>query len=54
MAYLDPGTGSFIIQAVVAAVAGIAVTLRVYWHKIIGFFGSSSSDEEQEEETSDR
>ncbi len=39
LAYIDPGTGSFLVQALVAAVAGIAVTTRMYWHKIKAFFG---------------
>jgi len=46
LAYLDPGTGSFVIQAVVAGLAGAAVTLRLYWGKIKGLFGSSASDPE--------
>ena len=32
-AYVDAGTGSFIIQMVVAAVVGISVTLRMYWQQ---------------------
>lgn len=38
LAYLDPGTGSLIVQAVVGAVIGVAVALKVYWHKIKAFF----------------
>ena len=37
--YIDPGTGSIILQAVAAAVAGIAIAAKVYWHRIINFFG---------------
>ncbi len=46
LAYLDPGTGSFVIQALVAAVAGVAVTLRMYWSRIMGFFGVGGQDDE--------
>ena len=42
LAYLDPGAGSFVIQALVAALAGIAVTVRVYWSKIRAFFGGKT------------
>lgn len=42
LAYLDPGTGSMVLQALVAAVAGIAITVNVYWKKITSFFGFSS------------
>ena len=49
LAYIDPGTGSFLVQALVAAIAGIAVTSRMYWHKIRGFLGlASDSDEDGE------
>ena len=33
-AYLDPATGSIIIQALIGALAGTAITLKIYWHKI--------------------
>ena len=39
LAYIDPGTGSFLVQALVAAIAGIAVTTRMYWQKIRAFLG---------------
>ncbi len=33
-AYLDPGTGSMLIQGIIGAVAAVGVTLKLYWHKI--------------------
>lgn len=33
-AYLDPGTGSMVIQAVIAGVVGVLSLVRVYWHKL--------------------
>jgi len=33
-AYLDPGTGSAIIQAIFGALVGVGITLKVYWAKI--------------------
>ena len=38
-AYLDPGTGSIILQAIIGGLAMVAVTARLYWHKILVFFG---------------
>ena len=35
-AYLDPGTGSMLIQAVIGIVAAAAVTVRLYWRRIRG------------------
>ena len=33
-AYLDPGTGSLILQGLLAAIAGALVTANIYWLKI--------------------
>lgn len=33
-AYLDPGTGSVIIQAVIGVIAGVLITLKIYWYKL--------------------
>lgn len=34
LAYIDPGSGSLIFQTLIAALAGIAYAVRVYWAKI--------------------
>ena len=33
-AYLDPGAGSVVIQAIVGALVGVGITLKLYWAKI--------------------
>ena len=38
-AYLDPGSGSLIIQLLVAAILGGLVTIRMFWSKILTMFG---------------
>ena len=38
LAYLDPGSGSFIFQMIIAALLGAAFVIKVYWKRIIGFF----------------
>ncbi|HLG91155.1 MAG TPA: hypothetical protein VI336_03310 [Candidatus Saccharimonadales bacterium] len=43
-AYLDAGTGSLIIQAVIGGVVGLGVILKVYWGKIVGVFKKTDSD----------
>lgn len=35
LAYLDPGAGSIVVQAVVAGVAGVGVVLRLAWRRLI-------------------
>lgn len=37
-AYLDPGTGSIILQAIIGGLAMGAVTAKLYWSKITDFF----------------
>lgn len=36
--YLDPGSGSFIIQLLLGAGLGLAVGAKVYWRKIRSLF----------------
>ena len=38
LAYIDPGTGSVILQAVVGLIFAGAVTIKMYWAKILNFF----------------
>ncbi len=33
-AYLDPGSGSVILQAIVAALIGSALAIKVFWQRI--------------------
>lgn len=37
-AYLDPATGSILLQGLLAGVAGLTVVLRLYWTRIKAFF----------------
>ena len=37
-AYIDPGTGSMVIQSLVAAIAGGVFLIKTYWHKLRRFF----------------
>ena len=34
-AYLDPGTGSMLVQLLVGGVAAIGVALKLYWYRIL-------------------
>lgn len=49
-AYLDPGSGSLIIQILVAGLLGLVVAVRVFWSSILSFFGLKGSDENNENE----
>jgi hypothetical protein len=37
-AYLDPGSGSFFLQLLIATIAGGLLTLKIYWKNIKAFF----------------
>jgi len=41
-AYIDPGTGSILIQGLIAAIAAVGVTLKLYWHRFVGLFRRKS------------
>ena len=43
MAYLDPGTGSFLLQLLIAGLLAVGVLLRLFWSRISKFFGKSKS-----------
>ena len=54
LAYLDPGSGSFLIQLLIAALLGAGIALRASWGKIKKLFGIKSEvDEDAEDEDSD-
>lgn len=39
-AYLDPGTGSFMIQMIIAALLSASFVMKAYWKKAIGWIFS--------------
>jgi hypothetical protein len=45
-AYLDPGTGSMLLQGLLGGIAGGAVIVKIYWARIKSFFrrGSAGKD----------
>ena len=52
-AYLDPGSGSMLVQLLVGGVAAAGVAARLYWHRITRVFrrerpevGSADPDRE--------
>ena len=49
--YLDPGSGSILIQLLLAAILGLGVIFRSQLAKIKNLFGGKSeTDEEQDDE----
>jgi membrane-anchored glycerophosphoryl diester phosphodiesterase (GDPDase) len=42
LAYLDPGSGSLLIQLIIAVLVGGLVFLKSYWSKIRSFFSKAT------------
>ena len=52
--YLDPGSGSFLIQLLIAAVAGMSIAIGANWSKIKRLLGkkkkmTETSDDDDDE-----
>ena len=48
-AYLDPGTGSIILQILLGGVAGLVLACRLYWQKFVAMFGFKRKPDELQE-----
>lgn len=49
--YLDPGSGSFLIQLLIAALLGIGVAVRASWSRIKGWFGVKPRADDDDDDT---
>jgi hypothetical protein len=45
--YIDPGTGSYIFQIVIAAFVAVSFAVKVYWHKIKTFLAKLFAKKEK-------
>jgi uncharacterized protein (DUF2062 family) len=56
-AYLDPGTGSILVQSLLAGIAGAVAVIGLYWQRVKAFFVNrrrSSHDAKDDATTTDR
>ena len=53
-AYLDPGTGSFILQAIIGFLAVISAGFLYYWTKVKNFFIKLFKKNNNDEKTDSR
>jgi len=48
-AYLDPGTGSVVLQALIGALVGTGIAVKIYWvklkYKFSSVFSKGNNDE---------
>jgi hypothetical protein len=45
LAYLDPGSGSMILQILAGGFAAVAVTAKLYWNRVLKFLHIKKDDE---------
>jgi hypothetical protein len=43
-AYLDPGSGSYLIQIIIASLVGAGFFFKSFWYRITQFFTKSPKD----------
>ena len=48
-AYLDPASGSLVLQLVLGGFAGLALLIKLYWHKLKDALGLSKEKPEAEQ-----
>lgn len=46
--YIDPGTGSYIVQIVIAMVVGAGLGIKLFWKKIKDFFSNLFGGKKEE------
>ncbi|MGD0750731.1 MAG: hypothetical protein ABSA23_04915 [Anaerolineales bacterium] len=51
--YLDPGSGSFLIQLLIAAIAGMSIAIGANWSKIKRMLGKKKNKVEPNDEDDD-
>ncbi len=48
-AYLDPGTGSMLLQVILGGVAAVGVAVKLYWHKLRVSFGMGKKEDPEDD-----
>jgi hypothetical protein len=49
LAYLDPGSGSFLLQLLIAGLLGLGIALRASWSRIKKLFGGKTIKDDDDE-----
>lgn len=54
LAYLDPGTGSMVLQLLLGGIAGAVVILKLYWRRFVGLFRGNAREESERSPSEDQ
>jgi len=49
--YIDPGSGSYILQMIIAAILGVSFFFKNFWLSIKAFFTGKKPKKEDEKDT---
>ena len=49
-AYLDPGSGSFLLQLLIAGIVGLGFVVKSYWGKILKLFKRSKKNDDTDQQ----
>ncbi|MCY4426149.1 MAG: hypothetical protein OXC05_03845 [Halieaceae bacterium] len=47
-AYLDPGTGSLLLQGLLAAIASVSYALKLHWQRVKAYLSGQPALEDQD------
>lgn len=48
--YIDPGSGSYLVQVIIAALLGVAFYFKNLWWKFRSFFSKHNKDQQPKKE----
>lgn len=49
LAYLDPGTGSMMLQVILGGIAAVGVAIKLYWHRLRAALGMAKKEDPEDE-----
>lgn len=50
LSYIDPGSGSYILQMIIAGVLGVSFFFKNFWLHVKAFFTGKKADKEEEKD----
>jgi len=51
-AYLDPGSGSMMVQLLLAGLAGVLVAIKLFWRRVVAYFARSKDGTAEDQKPS--
>jgi hypothetical protein len=48
--YIDPGSGSYLVQVIIAGILGVAFYFKTLWSKVRSFFSRNKNEDQTKNE----